>query len=241
MSSTIISPDDKKLLEKHLQDFEQRFCDSSGEIVKMPRDQHWRPVRFAVRDVIFGVLVLKHEAKNNIILVDFCLSDDPLEIDGYSGTKIATIFILSEAYKSGSSMGIRFTSNFGKESRQVPGKIYDLAYDYGVELKKASEGVITPKEARYLYLALTEFHPEVEKFVMELSLADRISPERICYMVHHLTYTKDEMESLLMGSEFPEHALLGEVTPEEYMLYRDAVLRLRDVVLGGTPERLIVS
>ena len=222
------------LLREHTVRFRKKF--SHG---KLPNEQDWKPIRFAVRDVLLGAVVLRHDEKNNIVLVDVCVSEDPYEIEGYSGTKIATIFILSEAYKYGSSMGIRFTSDFGNQPSKVPGQIFDLTFDYGVELKKASEGVITPKEARHLYLALTEFSPQARERVMELSLADKVSPERVCYMVHHLTYTKEEMETILLGSEFPEHILLGKVTPEEYFLYQDVVLRTRDVVLGGMLDRTL--
>lgn len=228
-----------ELLKQHLQKFERDFTNSQGGITKLPREKDWRPIRFAVRDVILGVVVLRHEIKDNVIEVDFCVSDDPFEIDGYSGTRIVTIFILSEAYKSGSSMGVRFTSNFGNKSHPVPGQIFDLAFECGVELKKASEGIITPKEARHLYLALTEFSPEAAQHAMELSLADKVSPERVCYMVHHLTYTKEEMESLLLGTEFPENILLGKVTPQEHLLYQDVVLRTRDIVLGGILDRTL--
>jgi len=222
------------LLREHAVTFRKRF--SHG---KLPKEQDWKPIRFAVRDVLLGAVVLRHDEKNNIVLVDVCVSEDPYEIEDYSGTRVVTIFILSEAYKYGSSMGIRFTTNFGKQPSVVPGQIFDLAYNCGVELKKASEGVITPKEARHLYLALTEFSPQARERVMELSLADKVSPERVCYMVHHLTYTKEEMETILLGSEFPEHILLGKVTPEEYFLYQDVVLRTRDAVLGGMLDRTL--
>jgi len=223
-----------KLFREHTIRFERRF--SHG---KLPNEQDWRPVRFAFRDVLLGAVALRHDEKDNIVLVDVCVSEDLYEIEGWSGTKIVTIFILSEAYKCGSSMGIRFTSDFGKQRGKVPGQIFDLADECGVELKKAGEGVITPKEVRHLYLALTELSPEAQKRVMELSLADKVSPERVCYMVHHLTYTKEEMEAILLGTEFPENILLGKVTPEEYLLYQDVVLRTRDVVLGGMLDRTL--
>lgn len=222
-------------LEEHLKRYDRDFV-SKG---KHPRDKDWRPVRFAVRDVILAWVVARLQKKDNVIEVDVCLTYDPVAIPGRSGTKFATIYILSQAYKTGSSMGIRFTENV--EGGTVPVEIVDMAKEYGVALKEDHiyNGVITPKEARHLYLALTEFRPEAQKRVMELSLADKVSPERVCYMVHHLTYTKEEMETILLGSEFPENILLGKVTPEEYLLYQDVVLRTRDVVLGGMLDRTL--
>lgn len=235
MTRVLMTKEEIELLDKHIKSFQAKYL-SQGSL---PRDKDWRPIRFAVRDAILGIVVLRYEPKDNVIEVDVCISDDPTEINGYSGTRIVTIFILSEAYKSGSSMGVRFTSNFGNKSHPVPGQIFDLAFECGVELKKASEGIITPKEARHLYLALTEFSPEAAQQAMELSLADKVSPERVCYMVHHLTYTKEEMESLLLGTEFPENILLGKVKPQEQLLYQDVVLRTRDIVLGGILDRTL--
>lgn len=225
------------VLERHINQLEKNFL-AQG---KRPRDKDWYPVRFAVRDVILAWVVARLDVKNNVMEVDVYLTYDPKEsIPGWSGTKFAAVYILSQAYKSGSSMGIRFTKNV--ESGTVPVDVVDMAEDYGVVLgvEHIHNGVITPKEARQLYIALTEFSSEAQRKVMELSLADKVSPERICYMVHHLTYTKGEMESLLLGTEFPENILLGKVTPEEYLLYQDVVLRSRDVVLGGMLDRMLL-
>lgn len=224
----------EKQLERHIKNYERLFVKQG----KLPRDKDWRPFRAAVRDVVIGVFVLRHQVRDNIIEVDVWSSVDP---DGFTeewtGTRIGAIFVLSEAYKCGSSMGIRFTSNFGKNRERVPSQLFDLASDYDVILSHVDEGVITPKEARMLYLALTEFSEEAERRIMELAVAYKVTPERICYMVHHLTYTKEEMESILLGSEFPEHVLLGKITPEEPLLYVDVVLRARAAVLGGSLDR----
>ncbi|MBI4028937.1 MAG: hypothetical protein HY376_01070 [Candidatus Blackburnbacteria bacterium] len=223
------------LFDQHLHKFHQQF----SSIGKTPRDKDWRPVRHAIRDVILFKVVARLQEKDNVMEVDVCLTYDPIAIPGWSGTKFATIYILSQAYKSGSSMGIRFTENV--EGGTVPVEIVDMARSYRVPLKDEHvfSGVVTPKEARHLYLALTELTPEAAQRAMELSLADKVSPERVCYMVHHLTYTKEEMESLLLGTEFPEHILLGKVTPQEYLLYQDVVLRTRDIVLGGMLDRTL--
>lgn len=224
-----------ELFDQYLDRFTKQF----SSVGRTPRDKDWRPVRHAIRDVILFKVVARLQEKDNVMEVDVFLTYDPDAIAGWSGTKFATIYILSQAYKSGSSMGIRFTQNV--EDGSVPTDIVEMAKSYDVELKSEhiSAGIITPKEARHLYLALTELSPEAAQRAMELSLADKVSPERVCYMVHHLTYTKEEMESLLLGTEFPESILLGKVTPQEYLLYHDVVLRARDIVLGGILDRTL--
>jgi|GEM_PF-6821286 len=224
-------------LARHVSDFDKKYTLQD----RQPRDTAWRPVRFAVRDVIIGFVVSRLGTNSSTLEVDVFMSYDPEGIPGWSGTKYAMIYVLSQAYKCGSSMGIKFTTNSGKNSAPIPDEVVSLAEDHDIFFGKAriDEGVITPKKARHLFLALTEFSPQAEKRVMELSLANLVAPERICYMVHHQAYTREEMESILLGSEYPENILLGKVTPEEYVLYQDAVLRARDAVLGGVLDRAL--
>ncbi len=223
--------------QDHVRRYERDFISRA----KQPRDKNWRPVRFAVRDVILAYVVTRLKPKDNVLEVDVFMSYNPDAIPGWSGTKFATVYFLSQAYKSGSSMGIRFTSKMGRKRVTVPDEIVVMAEEYDIFLEKehVNQGVISPKVARHLYLALTEFSNEARTRVVELSLSEKVAPERICYMVHHLTYTKEEMESVLLGTEYPEHILLGKVTPEEYLLYQDVVLRTRDVVLGGMLDRTL--
>jgi hypothetical protein len=137
-------------------------------------------------------------------------------------------------------MGIRFTKNV--DEGQVPPLLVGMAKIFGVDLSEdhIANGIITPKDARHLYLALMGFSPKTLRKIQELSVRDKISPERICYMVAHGTYTKEEMNSILLGSENPENILLGKITPEEYLLYQDVVLRARDALLGGFLDRKLL-
>ncbi len=88
-----------------------------------------------------------------------------------------------------------------------------------------------------LYLALTPFSPEAREKVMELSIANLVAPERICYLVHHGIWTLEGMESILLGSEWPERILLSSATPREYQFYFDAVSRSRSAIQGEFLDR----
>ncbi len=221
------------VLGKHIDDFEREFRN------KEPRAKDWRPQRFALRDVFLGWLVSKYNYKESVILVDVFLSVDPpwANKGTFSGTKHLALYLLSKAYQDGSTMGIRFTKNV--ESGTVPLNIEALANSVGVELKFADEGFITPKESRMLYLALTPFSPEARQKVMELSIANLVSPERICYLVHHGVWTLGEMEMILLGSEHPEWILLADMTPREYQLFYDMIFRLREPILASFLDRVM--
>jgi hypothetical protein len=223
----------ERFLAAHIQRFQEDFK-SKG---KLPRSKDWRPYRFAVRDALIGVTVIRHQFKENTLEVDICATEDPDAFEGYSGTKIVLTFLLSEAYLCGSTMGIRFTSDFGRKRVPVYFKIEELAFDLGVELKYAKEGFITPKESRMLYLALTNFSSEALQKVKELAVANVVTPERICYLVHHGTWSLEEMESILLGSENPETILRATTTPLDFLLYADMLMRCRTAILGSFLDR----
>lgn len=222
-----------KVLGRHIDDFERYFRNQK------PRAKDWRPQRFALRDVFLGWLVSKYNYRESVIVVDVFLSVDPpwANKGTFSGTKHLALYLLSKAYQDGSTMGIRFTKNV--ESGTVPLNLEALANSVGVELKFADEGFITPKESRMLYLALTPFSPEARQKVMELSIANLVAPERICYLVHHGIWTIEDMEMILLGCEWPERILLSSASPREYQFYFDAVLRARSVLQGEFLDRTL--
>ena len=55
------------VLKKHLEQYDQNFV-SKG---KHPRDKDWRPVRFAVRDVILAWVVARLQEKDTIFIPSY--------------------------------------------------------------------------------------------------------------------------------------------------------------------------
>lgn len=213
--------------EKHVNNFDRQFTQKN----KSPRAKDWRPQRFATRDQLIGFLTLRHQYEKNIIEVDVFLTMDPPWLEGYSGTKMAALFVLCDAYRCGSTMGIQFTKNV--EGGTIPINIIAIADTLGVELKNIDKGFITPKESRMLFLALTGFSVEATKRIKELSISNLVAPERICYLVHHGIWTLEEMESILLGCDYPEMVLNGKVDILDSLLYLDSFSRARTSVMGG--------
>ena len=225
---------DKKsydLFTEYVKDFDENFTKKN----KLPKSRDIRPIRFAVRDCVIGLLALKHQYKENVIEVGVFLTKDPDWIEGFSGTKVATLFILCDAYQCGSTMGIRFINKV--EDGTIPINIIALADSLGIELKYITEGFITPKESRMLFLALTGFSEAATRRIMELSLSNLIAPERICYLVHHAIWTLEEMESILLGCDHPELILNGKAEIQDYLLYADVLYRTRMTIMGGFLDR----
>lgn len=224
----ILSPrQELAILRGHVYEFDSKYRSRD----KTPEKDVWRPYRFAVRDVVIGIVVIRHNVKDNTLEVDFCLTEDPPFFEEYTGTKMVTLFLLSEAFMCGSSMGIQFSKNV--KGKQVPPLIYDLAYLSGVQLKFSEKGQITPSEARQLYLNLTGFSDEVQDVIKLLAVEGKVRPERICYMVNNGIWNREEIEILLMGSTFPENALLGKIRWETLLLLENSLLQARTACLGG--------
>lgn len=215
------------LYKQHSFNFDKNFTQAK----RKAHARDWQPIRLAVRDQVIGLLVLRHQTKENIVEVDVFMTEDPSYIKGYGGTKMAVLFILSTAYKCGSTMGIRFTKNV--EDGSIPTNLIEMADSLGIELKYISEGFITPKESRMLYMALTGFSTEVIRRIKELSVSNIITPERICYMVHHNIWKLEEMEAIILGCEHPEWVLDGTVDISDYLKYLHALYTARSVILGG--------
>ena len=223
------------VMEKHVQEFERDYL----SINKLPRNYVWRPYRFCSQDVVLGLTVVRHSVDNNCLEVDVCLTSDVQEFEDGIGAKITTSFLLSEAYKCGGSMEIRFTENV--EGGRVPIAICELAERYGVPLKYVNERRIAPSEARHLYLAISEFSQSLQDLIESLSQEGRLSIERPCYALYHGLWTRAQLEHIILGSPRPESVLGGDSQPEQRHLYMNDLMHASAAVMGGVLDRKLAQ
>jgi hypothetical protein len=157
--------------------------------------------------------------------------------------------LLSEAFRCGAAMMLRFTSNVertqierdaGFKVGRVPFAILQLARDLGTPLPDADSGVLKPKEAIPLYAKLTGFPDALDERVRTL-VADRLlTMERACYLVQHGVWTVPELEGLIRGCPYPDLVLAGELQPEDRHLYNFAQIHARTALLGGVLDRALL-
>jgi hypothetical protein len=216
---------------RYVNEFNKRYLSQDS----LPKGHVWKPYRFAVQDVILGLTVVRHSRYDNLLEVDVCLMADPPQFLEHSGARIMMTALLSEAFECGGSMEIRFRENVlhGK----VPREIVWFANSLGIELKHAEKGHITPKESRELYLALTGFSAEAKYKVTQLAVEAKLSPERVCFMVHNKIWELAEMEAILLGATLPHRVLLGISPSELGVLYQHDLMYARNAVLGGYLDR----
>ncbi|GEM_PF-1369472 len=223
------------VMGEHVQNFERDYL----SIGKLPRNYIWRPYRFCSQDVVLGLTVVRHSVDNNCLEVDVCLTSDVQEFEEGIGAKITTSFLLSEAYKCGGSLEIRFSENV--EGGRVPAAICELAEKYGVSFQHTKEGRIIPSEAKLLYLAISEFSESLQSRILDLYQDGRLSVERPCYTLYHGLWSRPQVEQIILGSTQPESILGGDSQPEQRHLYLNDLKHASSAVMGGVLDRKLAK
>lgn len=225
--------------EEHVKRFQSTHNYDHAKGGKLPRNHDWRPYRYCIQDVLFGATVVRHWREDNCLQVDVFLTAEIPEYGPLAGTLSLTSFLLSEAYKCGGTMEIRFTKNV--EDGQVPQELQDLARQYEIAFSQAGAGKILPGEAKALYAALTDFSPSLQQKINELEQIGRMKMARACYVVNHGVWSKEQVEMIVLGSEQPDSVLSGRVQPHQRHLYFHDLLQARAALLGGMLDRILAQ
>ena len=220
-------------LDWHMKNLSFQYDHKKGG--QLPRSHMWRTYRFCTQDIILGITVIHHDRRYNRLKVDVFLTAQIPEYEAESGCKALALIILSDAYKSGGSMEIKFTRHV--EGGKIPRELCQLAEGLCVNLEHVWEGGITPKEAIELYMALTGLRPEVREKVAQLEKENRISAASVCYAMHHGVWTEQELEVILNSSRFPDTILKGSHTPEVWHLFHHDIFYGRNALMGGYLDR----
>jgi SMI1-KNR4 cell-wall len=231
----------------------RRFCDAVDGFAQrhhydhvieggsLPKPGEWRPYRMAVQDVLLGAVVIRHNAAANNLQVDCCLIDDLYEYEANEAARFVVTFLLCEAYRSGGTMEIEFTRNFGRTRGLIPGQIHALARARNVGLQHFGEGRITSTEARALFEAVTDLSESTHARLRELAAMGDLSVEQACYAVHHGDWTPSELAWLLVAAANPGSILSGAVEAEESLLYSRDCNDCCGALLGGRLDRLLAT
>jgi len=166
--------------------------------------------------------------------VAFLAADVP-ERPPFSALSAALLFAITDAVKTGSSLALQFTKRF---TAGVPLAVRKLAAAHGIALEHADRGAIAPAESRALYVALTAFTAAARARLRSLTEREQLSPERVCYLVHHGVWALDEVDALLVAAPYPA-LVLGAVPPAEQRILSQVALvtMLRDEPHGWLRPR----
>lgn len=223
-------------LDSHMTDLKFIYDHEKGG--QLPRSYIWRPYRFCVQDVILGTTVIRHDRKYNRLEVDVFLTAEIPEYEADSGCRALALILLSDAYKAGGSMEIKFTKHV--EGGRAPLELCRLAKKLEVDLKHADKSGITPKEAKELYLALSGLRPEIRKKILAMENEKKLSAASVCYALHHGVWTAQELEVILYSSRFPDTILKGSFPAEAWHLFHHDLFCGRNALMGGYLDRRIL-
>lgn len=231
------------IYEKHVKEYDEKFRQKNI----LPKNHDWRSYRWCSRDIVFALMTVRQQRFRNCLEVDVCMMANPPQYRENIGARVALNFLLSEAYKCGTSMEIVFTENVesrmvdGVKKGRVPAYIYDLACEMGVSLKHVLEGHLTPFESRQMYMELVGFSKEAKKRVMELSVDGVLTPERACFVVMGGIWSLAEAEMIILGNDDPVSLLLSTSIPEDRHLYLKDMMMARGAILGGVLDRRLLK
>lgn len=223
--------------DRHVQDYQREHQYDHAKGGKLPRNHIWRPYRYCIQDVVFGVTVVRHWREPNCLEVDVFLTADIPEYGPLAGARALTHFLLSEAYKCGGTMEIRFTRNV--EGGRIPRQLTELAS--ALDVTFAQPDRLLPAEAKDLYAALTGFSLSLRAALESLEAAGRIKMARACYVVNHGVWSREQVELLVLGSERPDSILAGEALPQQRHLYYHDLLHARAALMTGMLERILLQ
>ncbi len=198
---------------------------------QLPRSHVWRPYRFCVQDVVLGIAVIRHSRIYNRLEVDVYLTASTEDYPTDSGCRALTLIVLSDAYKSGGSMEIKFTSHV--EGGVVPRELIALANNFNIRLEHVEKGGVSPGEAKRLYMSLTGFNENMQDKIVELEQTGRISAANLCYAVHHGVWSIPEIEVILFSSRYPHTILQGSFPAEAWHLFHYDLFCARNALMGG--------
>ncbi len=224
-----------RILERHVRDYQQQFEYDHATGGKLPRNHDWRPYRYCIQDVLFGTVVVRHERETNCLEIDVFLTAHIPEYDELAGARALTTFLLSEAYKCGGTMELRFTKEV--EGGQVPTELQALARRYDIRFRDSARGRVTSDEAKALYAALTGFSLALQQQINALERAGRIKMARACYAIHHGIWSREQVEMIALGSQRPDSVLAGLAQPHQRHLYAHDLMHARAALLGGMLDR----
>lgn len=213
-----------------------RFGYDRAPGAKLPRATVWRPYRFAVQDVVFAATAIRHSQELKCTEVDVFLTDDFIEgYEEYAATKALALLLLSEAFRCGIPLALRFTDNVA--GGRVPRALIQLAERQGIRIPNPQAGWLRPAEGSQLYAALTGFPQPLRRRIQELTDNGLLSIERACYMIHHGVWTVPEVEGLIRGSPYLDLILNGNPQPEQRHVYHHVQIHTRAAILGGYLDR----
>jgi hypothetical protein len=200
------------------------------------RAHDWRVIRSCVHDQVVGLTALKHNEEFNGQEIDVFLSADHPDYESGHGVRALVMLILSDAYRNGASLELRFTRHDGRQNRRVPDRIpsalLSLGAELGVSFKQGESGLVSHEEAVSLFAAIVGLTNRVRLRVEELQDSARLSTQGLCYLLSTRLWTLEEASWIFLNFPRAEALVFGLDLPEDRLNYLESQSYGRAAIAG---------
>jgi hypothetical protein len=169
-------------------------------------------VRIACQNVIVALAAFAQDSSFDGLSVLAWQTCEAPHVATHEANRALAALTLCDAFQNGGTMEIRFDREArlsvdgqyvvfrGHPEGAVPASLRRFGRTVGVFLGTEDPAVITPSEARELFLAVTPMPPELRARVNEAASTCGITPERICFALLSQVWREPEMDFILATS-----------------------------------------
>lgn len=214
---------------------------------KIPfKARDWRIHRCSVHDLIVGLAAFKYNESFSGIEVDVFITTDHPDYEEGHGTKALMTLILSDAYRNGTSMEIRFTKYDSRERKRIassiPRDLIKTINSFGIKLLKQTDGIITHEESINIFSLLLGIQDDARAKIKELELVNEATLQGICFLVNSRIWTIEQINWLIINAERVKAIIFGRDNPENRINYSESLSLGRSVsALTKLKEKMEIS
>jgi len=192
-----------------------RVYDHTDNIVPF-KARHWRVHRCCVHDLVVGLTAFRYNESFNGIEVDTFLSTEHPDYEQGHGTKALMALILSDAYKNGTSMEVRF------KNKSIPKNLLLLINSYDIKLQK-EDGIITHNESVNIFSSLLGIQNETKDRIRLLEEIKEGTLQGVCFLINSRVWTTEEINWLILNASRVKAIIFGRDTPEIRFNYLESL------------------
>lgn len=218
--------------------------ENKGRIPFKARD--WRVHRCCVHDLVVGLTAFKYNESFNGIEVDVFLTTDHPNYEEGHGTKALMTLILSDAYRNGTSMEVRFTK-FNSKTRErdadfIPKNLLLTLNTFGIKLQKQTEGIITHDESINIFSSLLGIQEDAKTKIIKLELVHEATLQGVCFLINSRVWAIEQINWLIINSDRVKAIIFGRDNPENRINYSESLCLGRSVcALTKLKEKIEIS
>ncbi|MCB0537056.1 MAG: SMI1/KNR4 family protein [Bacteroidetes bacterium] len=217
---------------------------NEGKVPFKARD--WRVHRCCVHDLVVGLTAFKYSEAFNGIEVDVFITTDHPDYEEGHGTKALMTLILSDAYRNGTSMEVRFTKFDSKEKKRVadniPKSLLITLNSFGIKLQKNADGIITHEESIIIFSSLLGIQEDAKNKIKNLELTNEATLQGVCFLINSRVWTIEQINWLIINAERVKAVIFGRDNPENRINYSESLSLGRIVcTLTKLKEKMEIS